>query len=117
VISPLDRRSQVLDQAHPVADAVNLLVVDREVLVFGLGPIHRQVGASEQVMAVGRVSRHRRDPDAGADPCARRAEIKRLLQQRCDPLRDRRRVLRVGVRQGHRELVAAQPDNQVRRSQ
>jgi len=60
----VDSYAQLLQQLQTVAVTVELLLVDRQ----STGPrqlraIHREIGATEQVVWLGRVGGHHRDPD------------------------------------------------------
>ena len=68
-------------------------------------------------LRIGGVVGQDRDADADADLGSHRVEHERLLDAGRQPARDRRRVVDVGVEQRHHELVAAQPDDQVRVAQ
>ncbi len=116
-LAPLDRVAQLLDEAQPVADAVEVLLVDREALAGELRAVHGEVGAAQKVAHAGGVVGHEGDADAGADLRAHGVEHERLLEPRGQARRDRRCVVGVRVEQGDGELVSTEADEQIRGSQ
>src|ERR1039457_4415754 len=78
-----------------------------------LGPVHGDVGASEQLGAVIAVARGERDSDAHAYVQARHRQHERVLDLGRQPLGDDGGVVRVGVGEQDAEFVTAEASQYV----
>ena len=112
-LAPLDRRPQLLDQLDPVGRAVEILLVDGELLALDLGPVHREVGAPDEIDRVQRIVREERDADTRPDLDAYGVERERLLDTGVQAPGDGGGIVGVAIQQRQRELVAPQTDDQV----
>ena len=110
---PRDARDQGRQLAREPGRDVGPEVGD-PVTAGRLGRVHRHVGRGEQrAVGAGHVPDHR-NADAGRRAHVRVAELDRLGAHVLEhALRGRMRGLAVGARQQHRELVAAEPPDQV----
>ena len=111
----LDRHAQLFGQAQAVAGAIEVLLALIQCVVRsrGLGSVHRHVGAPQQTVAVLRVGGSERDANARADARADRVEDEGCFEGAREPLGDRDGILGGGVHRHHRELVAAEADEDV----
>ena len=107
----LDRAPQVGLEVEPRDDVAVHLRVEHRVarLAVRLGAVHGDVGVADQLLRVG-VGPAERDPDRPGDHQLAVGDRERLGERGQHPLRDDRRLARVGhVLQQDGELVAADP--------
>ena len=109
-----DGAAELAEQREPADRRALLgLGVDDEPDAGALRLVHRHIGGLHQAIRVLRVERHRRDADAGADlqvePVHRQWPFDGLQRIPGDPLGR----VRIGVGDEDRELVAAEPCDQL----
>jgi hypothetical protein len=112
------RRPKFLEGAQPgVAVAVVDRVVDAVPAAPHLGPVHRHVGLAHQDAEAVAVIRAERDPDTRARLQRDTFERVRYREGRLQGHRDALGLLPAGIAEEDRELVAAEPHEEVVRAE
>jgi hypothetical protein len=108
----VDRPAQLIGAAQPVS-IVDGRLIHGERLRSELRAVHRTIRASHQRDAVIPVVRRDRDADAHPDPGADRVDGERALEGGTQTCRERAGPNGAGVGQDHRELITADPRQQI----